>query len=110
MFAHHLFSLIQHLMSTSWARDFEERFSPYGDTCAARLGPFQLEVYGCFVLDHADATIYLCMPSIWGKLHLGYRVCKGEEQIRLPGFYAYRQQALPQVMQPPTDPDEPSPL
>jgi hypothetical protein len=28
------------------------------------------------------------MPTLWGKLEVGYRVCLGEEQIREPGFYA----------------------
>ncbi|MCP4422172.1 MAG: hypothetical protein GY805_36635 [Chloroflexi bacterium] len=48
----------------------------------------------CFVLDHEDASITVHIPTLRGKLHIGYVVCQGSEQIRQPGFYTYWQAAL----------------
>jgi hypothetical protein len=94
MFAQRLFNLVSRLVFSRWARDYEEHHGPCEDSCAARLGPLHLEVNHCFVLDHDDAFISLHVPTLWGKLHLGYVVCLGEDEIRRPGFYTYLQRPL----------------
>ena len=101
MFAQLMFRLIVRLISSRWARSHELYLGAYEDACAARLGPLHLEVNQSFVLDHQDASVSLHLPlpsrwlgstgRSWARLHLGYRVCLGEEVIRRPGFYTYLQ-------------------
>ena len=99
-----MFRLIARLISSRWACSHELYLGAYEDACAARLGPLHLEVNQSFVLDHEDASVSLHLPlpsrwlgstgRSWGKLHLGYRVCLGEEVIRRPGFYTYLHKPL----------------
>ena len=95
MFAQRLFNLVSRLIFSRWARDYEEHHGACEDAYAAWLGPLHLEVNRCFVLDHGDAFISIRVPTPSGKLHLGYVVCLGEDEIRRPGFYAYLQRPLP---------------
>ena len=103
MFAQRLFSLISRLVFSHWAHGYDEHHSPYEDTYVARFGRFHLEINRCFVLDHDDAQISIRIPTPlrhaqgwhWGKLHVGYVVCQGEDEIRQPGFYSYWQKQLP---------------
>lgn len=97
MFAQRLFNLVSRLISSRWAHGYEEYHGACEDAYAARLGPLHLEVNRCFVLDHDDAFISLRVPTLWGKLHLGYVVCLGEDEIRRPGFYTYLQKPLPKL-------------
>src|SRR5690606_4116087 len=82
MFAQRLFNLVSHLIFSRWVRGYEEHHGSCEDAYAAQLGPLHLEINRCFVLDHNDAFISLCIPTPWGKLHLGYAVCLGEDEIR----------------------------
>jgi len=95
MFTQRLFNLVSRLIFSRWARGYEEHHGACEDACAARLGPLHLEVNRCFVLDHDDAFINIRVPLPRRKLHLGYVVCLGEDEIRRPGFYAYLQKPLP---------------
>jgi hypothetical protein len=102
MFAQRLFNLVSHLIFSRWARGYEEHHGACEDVYAAHIGPLHLEVNRCFVLDHDDACISIHIPTPlrhaqgwhWGKLHLGYVVCLGEDKIRKPGFYTYWQKRL----------------
>lgn len=106
MFAQRLFNLVSHLIFSRWAHGYEEHHGACEDAYAARLGMLHLEVNRCFVLDHDDAFISIRIPTplrqaqgwVWGKLHLGYVVCLGEDEIRQPGFYTYCQKRLPNVV------------
>jgi hypothetical protein len=98
MFAQHLFNLVSGLISSRWAHGREEHHGPYEEACVARLGPLRLEVNRCLDFDHDDASISVRIPIPWGKLHLGYMVCLGEEQIRRPGCYAHLQGLLSKVV------------
>ena len=106
MFSQRLFNLVSHLIFSRWARGYEEHHGACEDAYAARLGMLHLEVNRCFVLDHDDAFISIRIPAplrqaqgwLWGKLHLGYVVCLGEDEIRQPGFYTYWQKQLPKVV------------
>ena len=105
MFTQHLFNhlallmagQISRLISSRWAHGYEEHHSSCEDVYAARLGPLHLEVNHCFVLEHDDAYVGICLPT-WhrldnewrrGRLHLGYQVCLGEEQVRDTGFCTF---------------------
>ena len=65
---------------------------------AAFFGPLHLEINQCFVLDHDDTFISIRIPAPWGKLHLGYEICLGADEIRQPGFYNHWQKRLPKVV------------
>lgn len=120
MFAQRLFNLVSRLIFSRWARDYEEHHESCEDAYAARLGLLHLEVNRCFVLDHDDAWISVRIPTplrhaqgwLWGKLHLGYVVCLGEDEIRRPGFYTHWQKRLPKVVygQGKDSPDNPIPF
>ena len=97
MFAQRLFNLVSRLIFSRWARGYEEHHGACEDAYAARLGPLHLAVNRCFVLDHDDAFISIRVPIPRGKLHLGYVVCLGADEIRQPGFYGYLQKPLPRV-------------
>ena len=98
-----IFTLITRLMTSRWARRDDEHHSPYEDSAMARLGPFQLSTNDCFVLDHHDAAVSLHLPLPGGYLRLSYTVCQGAEQIRQPGWSAWRQRSyhpIPPVASP----------
>jgi hypothetical protein len=97
MFAQGLFNLVSRLIFSRGARGYEEHHGACEDSYAARLGPLHLAVNRCFVLDHDDAFISLRILTPWGRLHLGYVVCLGEDELRRPGCYAYLQKSLPRL-------------
>lgn len=90
--------LVSRLIFSRWARGYEEHHGACEDTSAAHIGPLHLEVNRCFVLDHEDAWISIRIPTLWGKLHLGYVICLGEDAIRQPGFFVHWQKRLPNVV------------
>ncbi len=102
MLSQHFFNAVSHLISSRWIRDYEEHNGHCEDAFYARFGPLHLEVNRCFVLDHDDSRVYIQLPTplrhaqgwLWGKLNVGYVVCRGEEQIRQPGLYTNWQPAL----------------
>ncbi len=114
MFAQCVFTLVSHLISSRWSRDYEVHYGAYEDAYIARIGPLHLEVNRCTVLEHDDAYVSIRIPIPlrpvqalrqasrggwrWGQLHLGYGVCLGQDEIRQPGFYARWQKTLPQVI------------
>ena len=120
MFSQRVFNLVSHLIFSRWARGYEEHHGSCEDAYAAHIGPLHLEINQCFVLDHDDAFISIRIPIptrhergwLWGKLHLGYVVCLGEDEIRRPGFYAHWQKPLPKVVygQGKDSPDNPIPF
>ncbi len=115
MFAQRLFnhlaalmvSLVSRLIFSRWARGYEEHHDACEDAYTAHIGPLHLEVNRCFVLDHDDAYVGIRIPTLhrsnghfgvlnfvkplsagcwqWGRLHLGYRFCQGDEQVRQTG-------------------------
>jgi hypothetical protein len=90
MFNQLLYNFIRRLISSRWARDYEEHHGRCEDACAARVGPLRLETNHCFVLDHDDACVGLRIPLRRGFIDIGYRVCRSEEPIRASGFYYRR--------------------
>ncbi|MCA9960890.1 MAG: hypothetical protein KC443_17740, partial [Anaerolineales bacterium] len=92
MFRQYLFNWISRLI---FRRGYEEHHGQCEDAYAARLGPLHLEINRCFVLNHEDAFVSLCLPLPmqranssswgWGKLFVGYVVCLGEDEIRCFG-------------------------
>ena len=113
-------SLVSRLIFSRWARHYEEHHGACEDAYAAHIGPLHLEVNRCFVLDHDDAFISIRIPTPlrhaqgwhWGRLHLGYVVCLGEDEIRQPGFYRHWQKRPPKVVygQGKDSPDSPIPF
>jgi hypothetical protein len=106
-----LFNLIYRLLFSRWVRDYSEHHDACEDAYSGQIGPFQLDVNECFVLDHRDASVGLCLPCPcreraggqlgrwrWGRLRLGYMVVLGEEQIRPPGWYGYLSRPLARVV------------
>jgi hypothetical protein len=94
-----LFTLIYRLLLSRWAGDYDEQHSAWEGSYSGRLGPFHLDLNDCFVLDHRDAAISLCLPcpcrervgGRWGRWRLGqvrlsYAVALGQEQIRPSGW------------------------
>ena len=98
MFAQQLFKLVRWFIFSRWVRGYEEHHGACEDAYVARLGPLHLEINECFVLDHDDAFISVRIPTPRGKLHLGYVVCLGEDEIRRPGFYIRWWKRLPKVV------------
>jgi hypothetical protein len=86
MFSQLFFNLVERLVRCRWATDYAAHDGRCEESRTARLGPLQLELNYCFVLDHRDAAISLTAPTFWGRLRASYRVCLGEEQVRQPGF------------------------
>jgi hypothetical protein len=94
MFTQHLFTLVTHLIFSRLARGFTEHHGACETAYAAHIGPLCLEVNQSHVLDHEDVAIGIQLPIplrqaqgwVWGKLEIAYLVCRGEEQIRKPGF------------------------
>jgi hypothetical protein len=112
MFKQYLFNLISRLIFSHAACGYEEYHGQCEDAYAAHIGLLHLELNRCFVLDHRDATISLHIPAYWGKLHLGYVICLGDDQIRQPGFYIRWHKPLPKVVygRSQADPDNPIPF
>lgn len=110
MFTQCLFSLVSRLIFSRRVVGYEEHHGACEDAYTAHIGPLHLEVNQCFVLDYHDARISVRIPTPlrhaqslhragrggwhWGKLHLGYVVCLGEDEIRQPGFYTHWQKPL----------------
>ena len=94
MLSQHFFNAVSYLIASRWVHGYEEHNGHCEDAYYARFGPLHLEVNRCFVLDHDDARVYIQLPTLWGKLNVGYVVCLGEEQIRQPGLYTHWQPAL----------------
>jgi hypothetical protein len=94
-----LFTLIYRLLFSRWAGDYDEQHSAWEGSYSGRLGPLHLDLNDCFVLDHRDAAISLCLPypcreraggrwgrRRWGQVRLSYVVALGQEQIRPSGW------------------------
>lgn len=89
-----LFTLHSRLMHSRLAHSHEEQSNAWEETVSARLGPFYLESNDAFVLDHSDVYLGISLPlprrenGRWQRyiFHLGYRACRGEEQVRQAGF------------------------
>ena len=94
MFTFNLFTLHSRLMRSHWSHSHEGQQSAWEDTASARLGPLHLESNHAFVLDHSDIYLGIALPlprfvnGCWQRylLQLGYRACRGEEQVRQSGF------------------------
>jgi hypothetical protein len=94
MFAQRLFTLHTGLMHSRWTHSHEEQSNAWEETVSAWLGLFYLESNDVFVLDHSDVYLGICLPLPWREngrwqryiLHLGYRACRGEEQVRQARF------------------------
>ena len=94
MFIINLFTLHTHLMLSRWTHSQAEHSNAWEETVSARLGPLHLESNDVFVLDHSDVYLGICLPlprrenGRWQRhtLQLGYRACRGEEQVRQAGF------------------------
>jgi hypothetical protein len=94
MFSQLFFNLVERLVRCRWATDYTAHDGRCEESRAARLGPLQLELNDCFVLDHRDAAVSLTAPTFWGRLRVGCMVCLGEEQVRQPGFFLCLPQPL----------------
>ena len=118
MFTQFLFNVISCLIFSRVVRGFEAYHDQYEESYVARIGLLHLDLNRCFVLSHKDAAISLRLPIplwsaqgwIWGKLHIGYVTCLGEEQFRQPGFHIRWHKSLPKVVYgqayPPDDDDD----
>jgi hypothetical protein len=106
-----LLNLIYRLLFSRWVRGYTEHHDSCEDAYSGRIGPFHLDVNECFVLDHRDGSIGLCLPCPcreqaggqldrwrWGRLRLGYTTALGEEQIRPSGWYCYLSRPLAKVV------------
>ncbi len=91
--------LVFTLIYSRQASDYTEHHGAYEDSCAARIGPLHLDTAHCFVLDYADASISIHLPTPWGELRLGYIATEGEDKIRQSGLYA-RWQKRPLALTP----------
>ena len=93
-FSNFLFAQIPRWMASTWFREVKVQHTAWEESCTSRIGPICLESHNAFVLDHADVYFGLRLPTIhcsngrWqrGHLHLGYRACRGEEQVRQTGL------------------------
>jgi hypothetical protein len=94
MFSQYRFALITRLIFSRLARNFVEHHGACESAYSAWIGPLRLEVNQCHVLDHEDIVIGTELPFplrqaqrvAYGKLEFAYVSCRGEEQIREPGF------------------------
>lgn len=90
MFNRIFFTLVLRLLASRLVRDYAEYHGPNEDTRTARLGPLELEVNECFVLDHADASVSLTVPLGRRRWLLVCMACRGTEPIRRAGFRVTR--------------------
>ena len=105
MFIQRLFTLLSRLILSRWTHSNEEQSDAWEETVSARLGPFYLESNDVFVLDHSDVYMGICLPLPWREngrwqrftLQLGYRACRGEEQVRQAGFEKYWKQPFSRI-------------
>lgn len=105
MFTQRLFTLHTRLMHSRRTHAHEEQQTAWEETVSARLGPLYLESNNVFVLDHSDVYLGICLPlprrenGRWQRytLQLGYRACRGEEQVRQTGFEKNWQRPFPSV-------------
>ncbi len=93
-----LFTQIYRLLFSRWVRGYSEHHDAYEDAYSGRIGPILLYVNECFVLDHRDGSIGLCLPYPcrmqtggwrWQQARLLYTVAMGTEQIRPFGWSWY---------------------
>ncbi|MCB8980646.1 MAG: hypothetical protein H6657_24820 [Ardenticatenaceae bacterium] len=102
MFTQRLFTLHTGLMHGRWTHSHEEQSNAWEETVSARLGPFSLESNDVFVLDHSDVYLGIRLSLPWRNngrwqqytFQLGYRACRGEEQVRPAGFEMVWQRPL----------------
>ena len=105
MFTFDRFTLLSRLMFSRWTHNHDEQSNAWEETVSARLGPFYLESNDVFVLDHSDVYLGICLPLPWREngrwqrftLQLGYRACRGEEQVRQAGFEKNWQRLFPSI-------------
>jgi hypothetical protein len=94
MITQHLFALVPRLIFSRLARNFTEHHGVCESAFSAWVGPLRLEVNQCHVMAHEDVVIGTEIPIplrqaqgvALGKLEVAYVSCRGEEQIREPGF------------------------
>ena len=79
-----LFDMLVRLVLSDRVTDCRETPRPEETVIEARVGPFNLGVNDCHVLDSRDAWI----QSRFGGLRLEYSVCIGSEPVRHTGFFA----------------------
>ena len=93
-----LFTQIYRLLFSRWARGYREHHDAYEDAYSSRIGPVLLYVNECFVVDHRDGSVGLCLPYLcrkqtggwrWTYVRLVYTVAVGTEQIRPSGWSWY---------------------
>ena len=84
----HITRLVFTLIHSRWAGDYAAHHDAYEESCAARIGIFHLDTAHCFVLEHADASISIQIPTPWGELRLDYTATEGEDNIRQSGWEA----------------------
>jgi hypothetical protein len=77
-----LFDLLYRLVLSDQVTDYKETPRPEETVIEARLGPFDLGVNDCHVLESRDAWIELRA----GQLQLEFSMSKGNEPIRHTGF------------------------
>ena len=105
MFTLYFFTLLSCLILSHWTHSHEEQSNAWEETVSARLGPFYLESNDVFVLDHSDVYMGICLPlprrenGRWQRLilQLGYRACRGEEQVRQAGLEKYWKRPFPGI-------------
>ena len=112
MFTFDQFTLLSRLILSRWTHSHEEQSNAWEETVSARLGPFYLESNDVFVLDHSDVYLGICLPLPWREnghfglsagrwqrftLQLGYRACRGDEQVRQAGFEMVWQRPFPSI-------------
>ena len=81
-----LFDLLVRLVLSDRVRDYRETPRPEETVIEARVGPFNLGVNDCHVLDSRNAWIQIRI----GRIRLEYTLCIGSEPIRQTGFSARR--------------------
>lgn len=86
MFTDLIFTFVIRLIFSRFARSFVEHHGAAEDAFAAWVGPLHLEHNQSFVLDHEDVVIGSQLPTPFGRLEVSYLVCRGQEQVREPGF------------------------
>ena len=108
----YLFEAAVRLIFSRVARGYEAYHGQCEDAYSAHMGLLHLEHNRCFVLDHQDVAISLQLSAGRHKLHIGYVLCLGADQIRQPGFFIRWPKPLPKVVygQSQIDPDNPIPF
>ena len=86
-----LFDLLVRLVLSDRVKDYRETPRPEEMVIEARVGPFNLGVNDCHVLDSQDVWIQLRI----GGFRFEYSICIGSESIRHTGFIAHRARFSP---------------